>query len=140
MDDDLITVEELSDWIGEPITNEDEGRARGAISMAFTLIDDRTGRDSDYWLENGLPKTVRNIALQVAARGFNNPDSWASEGIDDWRGGGRPVKELGLYLTETEKSLLSKFAARRSLGIGTINTTREEPADTGYQSWLEGLL
>ena len=34
-----------------------------------------------------------------AARAFTNPESWNYEAVDDWRAGGRPVSEAGLFLT-----------------------------------------
>ena len=101
-----VSADDLSAWLGEPISEQaDVQRAESVISFAFTLINKECGRSNAYWAAEGLPQDVRNVALQVAARGFQNPDSWANERLDDWGAGGRPVEELGMYLTATEKRI-----------------------------------
>ena len=133
-----VSADDLSAWLGEPISEQaDVQRAESVISFAFTLINKECGRSNAYWAAEGLPQDVRNVALQVAARGFQNPDSWANERLDDWGAGGRPVEELGMYLTATEKRILSGFAPVRSIGMGVINTYREDPRDVGFLSWMD---
>lgn len=134
----LVSADDLSVWLGEPIVEDaDVKRAESIISFAFTLVNRESGRSNSHWETEGLPQDVQNVVLQVAARGFQNPDSWANERVDDWGGGGRPVEELGMYLTATEKRILSGFAPVRDVGFGTVNTFREEPRDVGYLSWMD---
>lgn len=134
----LVTPEELSEWIGEPITEpEDVKRASRVLRFAFTLVNSETGRETGYWRSEGLPEDVANVVLQVAGRGFLNPESWGNEGADDWRGGGRPVEELGMYLTPTEKRMLSRFAERRSPGFGSVSTYRGDVETRDYPPWFD---
>lgn len=125
--DPLLSPGDLSNWVGEPIQDDDRSRAQAVLDYAFTLIDLEIDRDVDYWRDEGLPEKVRHVALQVASRGYTNPESFTNERVDDWGGGGRPVEELGMYLTATEKRVLAKFAQSRSIGIGVIDTYKDEP-------------
>ena len=134
----LVTPEVLSEWIGEPITEtEDIKRAARVLRYAFTLVNTETGRDTDYWRSEGLPEDVANVVLQVAGRGYLNPESWGNEGTDDWRGGGRPVEELGMYLTPTEKRTLGRFSTRISIGFGTVQTYRGDMAFRDDRPWFD---
>lgn len=134
----IVTPEDLSAWLGEPISEDaDKTRAASLIGYSFTLIFLETGRDVAYWVTNGLPQAVREVALQAASRGYTNPDSWKSERLDDWQGSGRPVEELGMYLTATEKRVLSRFAEVKSICIGVIDTCRDDPKEIGYRPWFD---
>lgn len=133
-----VTPEALSEWIGEPINEpEDVKRAQRVLRFALTLINTETGRTNQYWVTEVLPEDVANVALQVAGRGYLNPESWGNEGTDDWRGGGRPVEELGMYLTPTEKRTLGRFSARLSIGFGTISTYRGDVASRDDRPWFD---
>lgn len=123
----LLLPADLSKWLGEPIVDEiDKARAEAVLSYAFTLIDTEIDRDVAYWVEHGLPSKVRNVALAAAGYGYTNPDSFRRENIDDW-GGDRPVKELGMYLTATQKAILRSYSASPFTGIGVLDTYRESP-------------
>ena len=133
---DPIGPEALSEWLGESISEEeDQARARRVIAYAWTLVNSETEHDIAYWkgLER-LPEDVENVVLQVAGRGYSNPESWGNERVDDWGGGGRPVEELGMYLTATETRILRRFAARAIVGFGVVGTYRDEPED-GFSPW-----
>lgn len=142
----LLEVESLSEWIGEPITDPlDVKRAERTLAYALTLINIEIDRDDTYWREHGLPEAVSQVALQLAGRGYMNPESWGNEGVDDWRAGGRPIEELGMYLTPTEKRTIAKFAPSRLFGIGVVDTYREttpqavspwsDPVTGGINDW-----
>lgn len=125
---ELVAATALSEWLGEPISEEDDiGRAKACINYAFLLVDEETDRDPAHWETQGLPQAVKHVVLQVAARGYSNPESWANERVDDWGGGGAPVEELGMYLTATEKRLLAKHAANKSFGIAVLDTYKSDP-------------
>lgn len=123
----LALVSELADWIGVPISDElDVKRAEGALRLASTLV--RSYVDTEWHDavtgESTAPDGVADIVLQVASRGYLNPEGWGNERLDDWGGGQRPVTEWGLYLTPTEKRLLDDFRPRKTAGIGVMGTTR----------------
>lgn len=125
--DGLVSAADLATWIGEPIIeDEDVGHAKSTISYAFTLVEMETDRDLEFWESEGLPRQVRNVVLAVAAYGYTNPDSWGNERVDDWGGGARPVEEIGMYLTATQKRILAKYAERAFMGIGTLKTYRDD--------------
>lgn len=116
----LASVEELADYVGEPIVDDvDRKRADMMLRLASVLVSDETGTD----FGGQVPEKVNLITLSCASRGFLNPEGWANERIDDWGAGGRPVEELGLYLTGTEKRSLALFRPRRSQ-IGSVSTFR----------------
>ena len=116
----LASVEELADYVGEPIVDDvDRKRADMMLRLASVLVSDETGTD----FGGDVPTKVNLITLSCASRGFLNPEGWANERIDDWGAGGRPVEELGLYLTGTEKRSLALFCPRRSQ-IGSVSTFR----------------
>ena len=139
----LASVTELADWLGEPIEADsvDAKRAGMVLAYASVLVRDHTGRD---WAEeintDHLPEKVRMVTLQVAARGYSNPDSWGNERLDDWGGGGRPIEELGMYLTSTEKAILAGFRPSQSRGLGIVRLSRDvEPEGlTGYVPTVDG--
>lgn len=116
------SVNELADFIGEPITDEmDVKRANMVLRFASMLVTDETR--TGYESASAVPEKVLLIALACASRGFLNPESWANERLDDWGAGGRPVEELGMYLTGTEKRVLAGFRPARSQ-IGSVGTFR----------------
>ena len=130
--DPLASVTELADWLGEPIeaASVDAKRAGMVLNYASVLVREHTGQewDDDALPAGGLPEKVRMVALQVAARGYSNPDSWGNERLDDWGGGGRPIEELGMYLTATEKAILGGFRPRTVSGLGVVRLSRDEDA------------
>lgn len=131
----LATVDDLSEWLGEPIAeDEDQKRAEWVLRLASALVREEAGQAWDA-ADAEVPEKVRVVTLQAASRAWTNPESWGNEGVDDWRGGGRPISELGLYLTATEKRMLSEFAPRKPSGIGVLATTRQ-PAPRAGSGWV----
>lgn len=134
----LATPEDLSDWLGEPITEEaDVKRAERVIRFASALVRKESGRtwvqDDGTTLVADLPDDISMVVVQAAARAFENPNGQTSDGLDDWRGTFK-VEEVGVYLTATEKSMVGRFRSVNTGGLGTIATTREDsvPASTGW--------
>jgi hypothetical protein len=134
----LADVEALSDWIGEPIVEDvDIKRAELALRMASALVRRESGRN---WLDDaGLvlattPDDVTVVTLTVAGRGYTNPQGWETEAVDDWQGR-RDLDEVGMYLTISEKSLLSRFAGKQHRGLGTVATTRGV-FDDDRETWV----
>jgi len=140
----LADAEALSEWLGEPITESaDVKRAEWALRNASVLVRAESDKDwADEIQGDSLPEPVRVVTLQAAARAYTNPESWSNEGIDDWRGGGRPIEELGLYLTATEKRMLATYRPKKPAGIGVMATTREpeRPALAGWVPTVDGPL
>ena len=67
----LILSEDLSEWIGEPITEAvDVKRAERVLAYALTLINIEIDRDEAYWRKNGgLPEAVSQVACSPRRRG-----------------------------------------------------------------------
>ncbi|MGO1607598.1 MAG: hypothetical protein ACTHXF_08985 [Brevibacterium yomogidense] len=134
----LADTTALSEWLGEPITEEEDvSRAEWALRNASVLVRAESGKSwtDDTGTLGEVPEEVTVVTLQCAARGYTNPESWANEGVDDWRGGGRPIDELGLYLTATEKRLLAAHRPAKPSGIGVLATTRM-PAPAVGAGWV----
>ncbi|WP_314325445.1 hypothetical protein [Paenarthrobacter ilicis] len=134
----LATPEELSDWLGEPITEgADVKRAERFIRFASALVRKESGRtwvqDDGENLVPDIPDDIGLVVVQAAARAYENPNGQTSDALDDWRGTFK-VDEVGVYLTDTEKSMVSKFKSARLGGLGTIATTRIDsvPESAGW--------
>lgn len=134
----LAAPDALSEWLGEPITEtEDVKRAEWALRNASVLVRAESGKDwAAEVAASEVPEDVLVVTLQCAARGYTNPESWATEGTDDWRGGGKPIAELGLYLTATEKRTLAAHRPPKPRGIGVIATTRLATATVGTDGYV----
>lgn len=131
-------VADLADWVGQTIASGDP-RAAAVLSAASNLVQGYTGKD---WSTDAAPADVVDVVIQVAARVWRNPT-----GAVSWTKG--PFSERyrddaadGLYLTESEMSVLNRFRTAAS-GLGTLSTTRGDgdshtiyvptgPAPAGY--------
>ena len=137
--DPLAPVGLLSEWLGEPITEEaDVSRAKMLLRRASTIVIEEAGRLAHPWTAADVPDGVQQIVLSCAGRAYTNPESWGYERLDDWMGGGRPVPEDGLYLTPTERrSLLLYTEDGRPHGIGIMRTARPVWPPVGYDDgWV----
>ena len=140
----LAFVQDLADWLGEPIAdNADVKRAEKVLDYASMLVREAAGTDfdGDGATQAVVPTKVQLVTLQVAARGYTNPDSWGNERVDDWGAGGRPIEELGMYLTATERQILAEFRPRHPKGFGimTLTRTEVEPRGNGYVPTPDGV-
>lgn len=136
----LAPVGLLSEWLGEPITEEaDVSRAKMLLRRASTIVIEEAGRLAHPWTAADVPDGVQQIVLSCAGRAYTNPESWNYERLDDWMGGGRPVPEDGLYLTPTERRSLLLYAEDGSpKGIGIMRTTRPVWPPVGYDDgWVQ---
>lgn len=136
----LAPVGLLSEWLGEPITEEaDVSRAKMLLRRASTIVIEEAGRLARPWTAADVPDGVQQIVLSCAGRAYTNPESWNYERLDDWMGGGRPVPEDGLYLTPTERRSLLLYAEDgRPKGIGIMRTARPVWPPVGYDDgWVQ---
>lgn len=78
------------------------GRVAVTYSHGYTLPGD------EYPLSGGyaLPGAIKAVGLQAAARGFSNPTELGQEQSGRWLG---TYREVGLYLTHTDKTALDPF-------------------------------
>lgn len=136
-------AQELSDWLGEPITDDmDIARATRILRAVSNLIRGYTGKS---WVDNqkqliaDLPEPLIDVTLSCAARYYVNPNAetqWTSQIDDAMDGGGRKVESSGIYLTDSEQRLLDSVV-RASSGVlansvCVVNTTRGDA--NGYES------
>lgn len=128
----LAEVQDLADWLGEPIVDADITRAEGALALASSLVRHEVGLT---WvtlgvLDDAVPDEAVQVTKACAGRGFTNPEAEVDGGVDDARSR-RVVQEAGLYLTASEKALLAGLRQSGPKGIGTVATTRWDPAEVG---------
>lgn len=136
----LAGVQQLSDWLGEPI-QDDQDVARAGLVLAAASVLVRNFTEKSWLTEAGtidpdLPDDVLMVTVQVAARGYSNPEGWRDERTDDWAGQGRVVPEAGLFLTASERDILSGHRAKKVSGIGVIATTRREHPVPDMCGWV----
>lgn len=125
----LATVEELADWIGEPIVEESAEAKRAVLCLriASALVRKESGRTwlkEDGTLDNP-PEDAVMVTLYCASRVFDNREAQTRGGLDDYNESWK-VDESGAYLTASEKRMLAALRAGGVPGIGTIATTRVE--------------
>lgn len=137
----LALVQDLSEWLAEPITEEEDvARAGRVLAAASNLVRSFTGQE--WATVSEVPDPAVEVALQVAARGYTNPEGWRDERTDDWAGQGKVVPEAGLFLTPTEKTILGAYRPKVAKGIGVVATTRRGAVDTaaGWVPTQDGPL
>src|SRR5699024_12124729 len=79
----LAQVDELANWIGEPITEErDTKRAELCLRIASALVRTETGKT---WDKDNIPEAAVMVTLYCASRVYENREAENSTGIDDWR-------------------------------------------------------
>lgn len=119
--------DQLGAWVGEDIPMNDP-RAQAVLMAASVLIRSYVGSDvSDAWEES--PDDVTQVAVQVAARVWFNPQGLISDAIDDYSRRWENASESGVYLTAGERDILSAYRAKAH-GLWTLGTTRgDEYAD-----------
>lgn len=134
----LAGVEDLADWLGEPIvaSSADEKRALLCLRIASALVRRESGQT---WLQEsgGLVDPVPDDAVMVtiycASRVYDNRNAQTKGAIDDsdesWK-----VDEAGAYLTASEKRMLASFKSSGLRGIGVVATTRTDsiPPSSGW--------
>lgn len=121
-------VQDLADWIGQPIPSDAEARAAAVLSAAANLVVGYAGKTADWIADVEVPADVSDIVVQVAARVYLSPPN---PNVRNWTKG--PFAEgyfdaagNGLYLTDEEKVTLDRFRSSAS-GLGVLSTTREDP-------------
>ena len=143
----FATVDELSEWLGEPISDGDDvKRANIALRMASVAVRTETRRT---WLDPDaasptlvvdIPEIVWTVTLLCASRVYDTPEvltfSRFSDRVDDGQLD-RSVKEAGFGLLASEKKMLADaLTSRRSSGIGVVHTTRGPVPPMGDDDWV----
>lgn len=115
-----LIVDDLADFVGEPITDEvDVKRATWCLRQAAGLVEgELAGKQFDQ-----TPIAVQNVVISCAGRGYTNPGNYSSESADDWSGSNAPIREMGFYLTGTEKATLARFSGSSS-ALGSVGWSR----------------
>lgn len=133
----LVEVQDLADWVGEPITEAtpDFKRAEMCIRIASALVR-REARQT--WVSaDGIlldvPEDAVMVTLYCASRVYDNREAQTRAGIDDHDASFR-VDESGAYLTASERRLLSSHRARTG-GLSTVATTRSDN-DVNALTWV----
>lgn len=131
----LAGVDELAEWIGEPIPegSAESRRALMCLRIASALVRRESGRtwlDDSNNLVSPVPEDAVMVTIYCASRVYDNREAQTRGGIDD-SDGQWLVDESGAYLTASEKRMLSGFRGSAHGGLGTVSTTRGEPAAVG---------
>ncbi len=128
-----LTVQDLGDFVGEEISEAvDVKRAEWCLRQAAGLVEMELAGKT--FPTGKIPVVVQNVTIACASRGYINPGGYSSESADDWSGSNAPIREMGFYLTGSEKASLSRIGVS-STGIGSISVAREDlqpSTSTGY--------
>lgn len=119
----VITPTELASYL----ETEETPALQMKCLLANGIISDLPYTDA---IPTPIPTRVKAIALEVAGRAVRNPDGYASEGLDDFRGSrNSATAEAGVYLTPSERAELLTIGS--ATVTGTAYTVRiGSPADT----------
>lgn len=128
----FATVDELAEWLGEPIDEDtDQRRAERVLRAASNLVRSYTHHQWADTPEDDVPEELADVTLSCAARYYTNPDAetqWTSQIDDAMDGGGRKVESSGLYLTADERRMLDGVREQASgvvaKSVASIATTR----------------
>lgn len=113
-----ITAAEVASYLEKPAGSIAEDAI--GIVLVNGLLNDILG---DL---NPIPFAVKALALEVAARGFRNPQAYTSVtvGIDDYdktvRREGKAASLPGFYLTDDERAQLYGLLGVRRSRVGSI--------------------
>lgn len=142
----FATVNDLSEWLGEPIPDGDDSkRAQMALRMASIAVRAETRRTwldpnvTEPTLVDDVPEVVWTVTLLCAARAYDTPETLTfsrfSDRVDDGQLD-RSVKEAGFGLYPSEKAMLADVVGSgRSSGIGVVHTTRGPVPPMGDDDW-----
>lgn len=127
----LAGVDELADWLGEPIVADtpQSKRAMQCLRIASALVRTESGQTwvgADGSLVDPVPESAVMVTLYCAGRVFDNREAQTRGGIDDYSEAWK-VEESGAYLTASEKRMLAPFKSSGLRGLGVVSTTRCEP-------------
>ncbi len=130
----FATVDELAEWLGEPIDEDtDQRRAERVLRASSNLVRSYTRQQWADTPEDEVPEELADVTLSCAARYYVNPNAetqWTSQIDDAMDGGGRKVESSGLYLTADERRMLDGVREQASgvvaKSVATIATTRSD--------------
>lgn len=124
----LVTVAALAAWVGEDFIDNDNARAAAVVAAASALVRAETGRtwvDDDNELTT-VPDEVSTVTVQVAGRVWRNPAGFVQDTTGPFTVRYPEIAGQGLYLTDAERSILSRYRTQRR-GLWTQRTTRDDP-------------
>lgn len=124
----LVSVAALAAWVGEDFIDDENARAAAVVAAASALVRAETGRtwvDEDNVLL-GVPEEVATVAVQIAARVWRNPAGFVQDTTGPFTVRYSERSGDGLFLTETERSILSRYRTQRR-GLWTQRVTRDDP-------------
>lgn len=125
----LATIEDLNKRLPDPpeLDTPDYDRAEAALEDASALVESETGQN---WDVDTVPPVAKTITIRAAARAYLNPTGVASRSMG-------PFSEQipdGVYLTEDEQRILSRFISSRLSGIQSIQIDHDvwRPKDVAF--------
>lgn len=116
----LASVEDLANWLGEDIPNDDP-RALAVLRRASALVRSEAGK---AW-ETEVPEDVQGVVVAAASRVWSNPNAAIQRTAGSFSERLSERAADGLYLTDEERRILSRYSDSR-FGLGTIRTYRDD--------------
>ena len=117
----LVRIADLSALSGAPIANDDP-RAGAVLARVSALVRSYTGQT---WVDENddladVPDDVQSVVLAVAERVWRNPAGAIQITKGPFTTRLAEAAGEGLYLTETEKSILGKWRTSGAGGLWTM--------------------
>lgn len=125
----LATVVDLED-LHRPLTDAEKTRAARLLDKASTIVRVEAG---ETWADPAAaPDMIREIVLDSAWRGFENPSGFLRERIGSYEYQlPAQLATLGVYLTEDERRLLLIAVGKEPRPLGLKTPTEYRMDDDG---------
>lgn len=115
----LVTVTDLAAWVGQSIPVDDP-RAVAVLAAASALVRSEAGQAWEN--PDTVADDVKLIVTQAAGRVWNNPSGAIQRGAGPYSERVSERAAEGLFLTDTEKEVLTRYRATRR-GLWTMGVT-----------------
>jgi hypothetical protein len=137
----LASFDNLARKLGYTPEDAERDRAEDCLDAASELIRDAAGKtwtDEDTAALIDVPRRVRTICVEAAARGFRNPEGLSQRTIgDSSKSFDRAGREGGeaVYLTSEEERAVRKAASGSTLTSVTLVSPYSYDAETEEVLW-----
>lgn len=123
MDLAFATVKEIAERAADPIiTDAEKALARRLLSLATNRA---KLHGSMAWNPLNVPPVVRDIVIEAAARGYNNPEGFVEERGDMVSLNRDAAAAAGVEFTARELADI-RLAANRGSGFASVSLYRDE--------------
>ena len=119
----LVSVEALGRWVREPVEDDEKVYAVVVLEAVSSYIREATGRT---WLNTagdaveGVPQSIRTVALQMAGRIWRNAEGVIQDTAGPFTSRWSEKIAEGLYFTPAEEEIVGRYKASKRAGLYSL--------------------